>query len=413
MIKKLIAIGFIVLYAILIISACSSVPESNSIPLTIVNSSEPSVYPVIASTATLTPTLLPTLTEVPKTPTASPTIPPTPTYTLEVGPGGKIPVGIILPSTSMSFYRNSRLGFMNYLSEHKYSAQVLLSNNSAIVEKSNIKTLLKQNIKVLILCSVEPWNAKEIVDEVHSAGIKVIAYDRMIQNTTSLDYYVYFDTISIGEMQAKYLVDHVKRKGMPLFLYAGSYNDNNSLQFFEGAWNVLQPKINDGTFIVKNSTLADKLKNKPILSENEKKSILSGIAVENWSQDEARKLARENLKAITAEDKGDVAILSPNDGIARALADVFANDKEIKSFLITGQDADPLSVQYIRSGKQSMTVYKDGKLLAKYALDAALTFLTNQIPPSIKKISNGASNIPTGPSALIVVDRFNVDTFQK
>jgi putative multiple sugar transport system substrate-binding protein len=43
-------------------------------------------------------------------------------------------------------------------------------------------------------------------------------------------------------------------KGAPLYLYAGASSDNNAFLFFEGAWNVLQPKIADGTFVIKNSS---------------------------------------------------------------------------------------------------------------------------------------------------------------
>jgi putative multiple sugar transport system substrate-binding protein len=352
-----------------------------------------------------------TATKTPPAPTA--TLVPTPTQIPGVGPGGKIPVGIVLPSTAWSVYSQSRTSFINYLTKLGYSAPILLSNDSAAVEKSNVKSLIKQGIKVLILCSVEPWNSAEIVNEAHTAGVKVIAYDRLIRDTTSVDYYVSFYGVSIGQAQAQYLVDHANGKGIPLFLYAGSSNDSNSFMFFKGAWEVLQPKINDGTFVVKNSSFANTFKDKSILTENEEGSLVSGIAIANWNQDEARSLARANLKAVNVEDKGDVAILAPNDGTARGIADIFANDKDVTSYIITGQDADNLSLQYIRSGHQTMTVFKDTRILAKDALDAALAFLTDQTPISRTTIHNGATNIPFSPSGGIVVDKSNVDTFKK
>ena len=81
-------------------------------------------------------------------------------------------------------------------------------------------------------------------------------------------------------------------------------------------------------------------------------------------------LAEANLTATTAEDKGDVFILAPNDGTARAIADAFAADADVASYVVTGQDAEIASVQYIIDGKQSMTVLKDVRTLVGDAIAA-------------------------------------------
>ena len=76
------------------------------------------------------------------------------------------------------------------------------------------------------------------------------------------DSYVTFDSIAVGEAQGQYLVDKAEGSGNPLYLYAGGAFDNNAFLFFEGAWNVLQPKIADGTFVIKNSSEAVALQDK-------------------------------------------------------------------------------------------------------------------------------------------------------
>ena len=73
--------------------------------------------------------------------------------------------------------------------------------------------------------------------------------------------------------------------------------------------------------------------------------------------------------------KGDVAILAPNDGTARSIADVFASDSAITSYVVTGQDAEKASIQYIIDGKQSMTVFKDVRTLVKDAMGMAVDIL--------------------------------------
>ena len=64
---------------------------------------------------------------------------------------------------------------------------------------------------------------------------------------------------------------------------------------------------------------------------------------------ELEKFDKENSRM-----KGDVLILAPNDGTSRSIADVFAADKDVSSYVITGQDAEIASVQYVIDGKQSM-----------------------------------------------------------
>ena len=58
-----------------------------------------------------------------------------------------------------------------------------------------------------------------------------------------------------------------------------------------------------------------------------------GQITTDWNFDVAKNLAEANLTAATAADKGNVFILAPNDGTARAIADAFAADKDVTKLL--------------------------------------------------------------------------------
>jgi ABC-type xylose transport system substrate-binding protein len=221
--------------------------------------------------------------------------------------------------------------------------------------------------------------AAAAVEEAKAAGVKVISYDRLITNTKAVDYFVTFDSIAVGAQQAQYLVDHATGKGNPLYLYAGAATDNNAFYFFRGAWGVLQPKIADGTFIIKNSSQANNLQANAVLTREQQRAIFGQITT-NWDPHTATNLAQFNLNIATAADKGNVFILAPNDSTARAIGDVFAADKDVKSYLITGQDAEEASVPYIMDGKQSMTVFKDVRTLVQTVVDATVALLKGQAP---------------------------------
>ncbi|HEX9117818.1 MAG TPA: ATP-binding cassette domain-containing protein [Anaerolineae bacterium] len=242
------------------------------------------------------------------------------------------------------------------------------------------------------------------VESAKAAGVKVISYDRLITNTSAVDYYVTFDSLGVGAQQARYLVDHATGKGNPLYLYAGAPTDSNTLLFFQGAWRILQPTIADGTFVVKNSSQAAALQGQATLTREQQAAILRQIAT-NWNPRTASNMAQANLTTASAADKGDVFILAPNDSTARAIGDVFAADPDVKSYLITGQDAEEASIPYLMDGRQSMTVFKDVRNLVQTAVDATVALLKGQAPAVNGKYDNGVADVPALQSPVVSVDK--------
>ena len=316
-------------------------------------------------------------------------------------------VGIVLPTKDEPRWIQDQTRFNDAFKAAGETVQILFSQTSSAVEKINVESLISQGIKVLIICPQDGAAAAAAADEARAAGIKVISYDRLILNTVSVDYYVTFDSVAVGAAQGQYLVDHATGKGNPLYLYAGAATDNNAFLFFQGAWTVLQPKIADGTFVIKNSSQAVALQAKATLTRDEEANIIGQITT-NWDFAVAKNLAQANLTAATAADKGNVFILAPNDGTARSIADTFAADTAVTSYVITGQDAEEASIQYIIDGKQSMTVLKDVRTLVADAISAAEVFLKGQTPPQTTTYNNGTFDVPAKPSVVITVDKSNV-----
>lgn len=250
-------------------------------------------------------------------------------------------------------------------------------------------------------------SAAAAVGEAKEAGVKVISYDRLITNTSALDYYVTFDSKAVGALQAQYMVDHAMGKGNPLYLYAGAATDPNTFIFFQGAWDVLQPKIADGTFVIKNSSEAVALQDKSNLTRDEMTQVIGQVHT-NWDANTARILAEFNLNVASEADKGDVFILAPNDNMARAIGEVFAADEHVKSYVITGQDAEEASIPNIQDGRQSMTVFKDVRILVQTAIEAALALLKDETPKAATTYNNGVIDVPGLESPVSVVDQSNI-----
>ena len=340
----------------------------------------------------------------------APSATPTPTAVVAqptTAPASDFAVGIVLPTKDEQRWTQDETRFNDALTTAGYKAQILFSQGDSAKEKANVEALISQGVKVLIICPVDAAAAGAAAEEARAAGIKVISYDRLITGTDAVDFYVTFDSISVGKAQAQYLVDKATGKGNPLYLYAGAASDNNAFLFFEGAWDVLQPKIADGTFVIKNSSEAVAVQAKTTLTRDEMGKVIGQITTD-WKPDVAKNLAESNLTVATAADKGNVFILAPNDDTARAIADTFAADKDVKSGVVTGQDAATASVQYIIDGKQSMTVFKDVRTLVKDAIAAAVTFLDGKTPVSTNSYDNNKIKVPAAPSVVVTVDASNV-----
>jgi len=323
------------------------------------------------------------------------------------GSSQKLAVGIVLPTKDEPRWIQDETRFREALQQAGYQVEILFSQGSSAKEKENVEALIAKGIKVLIICPHDGTAAAAAAEAARAAGVKVISYDRLIRETEAVDYYVTFDSIAVGAQQAQYLVDHASGSGNPLYLYAGAASDNNAFLFFEGAWKVLQPKIADGTFVIKNSSEAVALQNKLNLTRDEMAKIIGQVTT-NWDFNTAKNLAEANLTAVTAADKGKVYILAPNDGTARAIADAFAADKDVTQYFVTGQDAEKASVQYIIDGRQSMTVFKDVRTLVKDAIKAAVALLENKQPEARGSYNNGKKDVPAIQSPVVTVTRENV-----
>jgi putative multiple sugar transport system substrate-binding protein len=321
-------------------------------------------------------------------------------------PAADLSVGIVLPTKDQTRWLQDEVRFQA-LKAAGYNIEILWSQNDPAKEKANVESLLTKGAKVIILCAVDSAAAAASANEAHASGAKVIAYDRLIMNTANVDFYVTFDSVQVGEAWGKYLVGQAKGKGNNLYLYAGAASDNNAFLFFQGAWNYLQPKIADGTFVVRNSSEAIALKGQAKLSRADEAKIIGQVTT-NWNFADAKSKAEANLTSANKAAKGNVFICAPHDGTARAIADVFATDKDVKKYWITGQDAEKASIQYIIDGKQSMTVLKDVRSLVSDAIAAAVAYMKGGTPNKTTTYDNGKAQIPAKPTAIVTVTQQNV-----
>jgi len=318
---------------------------------------------------------------------------------------GTIDIGIVLPTKEEPRWVQDEARFNAALEGTDKTVEILFSQGDSAREKQNVETLIAKGIKVLIITPQDGAAAAAAVEAAKAEGITVISYDRLVTDTDAVDYYVTFNSVSVGEAQGQYLVDKVGTgSGEKLYLYAGAATDNNAFLFFEGAWNKLQPKIADGTFVVQNSTKAVELKDKATLTREEMGQIIEQITTD-WKPEVAKSKAESHI--TVAPPEGKTFILAPNDGTARSIYDQFAKEDGLEIF-ITGQDAEIPSIQYVIDGKQSMTVLKDVRDLVAGAIGTATDVLDGNTIETNGTYNNAVVDVPAIDIKVINVTQDNV-----
>lgn len=315
-----------------------------------------------------------------------------------------VDIGIVLPTKEEPRWVQDEARFKAALDGTDKSVEILFSQGDSAKEKQNVETLIAKGIKVLIITPHDGAAAAAAVKAAKEEGITVISYDRLVTDTDAVDYYVTFNSISVGEAQGQYLVDQLAGgSGEKLYLYAGAATDNNAFLFFEGAWNKLQPKIADGTFVVQNSSKAVEYKDKATLTREEMGEIIEQVTTD-WKPEVAKSKSESHITAAPPE--GKTFILAPNDGTARSIYDQFA--KEEVEIFITGQDAEIPSIQYVIDGKQSMTVLKDVRDLVTGAITTATDVLDGNAIETNGEYDNGSVIVPAKDIKVITVTQDNV-----
>ena len=312
------------------------------------------------------------------------------------GAKNKLYIGIVLPTKDEDRWLADEATFKQMIEEKGIKAEIMYSQADPAIEKSNVEALIEKGVKVLLICPFDGAAAASTVEMAKAEGVQVISYDRLITGTDAVDYYVAFESAKIGEAMGQYLVDQAAAyggSGLNLYLYSGALTDNNSFTYFQGNWNALQPKIADGTFIVRNSEVAMKYKDIKDLSYDQLYEIMQSVDTE-WTPSVAKSLAEANLTNAAPEEKALSFITAPDDNTARAIADAFMADADVAEFRICGADGVEGSVQYLIDGKQDMTVYCNPAMIAVAAMDLAQKLIAGESVASAETINNEAIDIP-------------------
>lgn len=265
-------------------------------------------------------------------------------------------VGIAMPTKSLERWNRDGAHLDEILKADGFQTSLQYADNKVDQQITQIQNMVTQGAKILVVASIDGTALAPVLDKAKSQGVTVIAYDRLINETDSVDYYVTFDNYKVGQLQGEYIKDQVSKMQAPVSLepFAGSPDDNNAKYFFSGAWDVLKPLVDAGTITVPSG--------KAPASNDDWQSI--GIL--GWGSDKAQAEMENRLNSFYSGGTKVNVVLSPNDslalGIAQALEGAGYTPGDAYPIL-TGQDCDVANVKNLIAGKQSMDIFKNTEKL--------------------------------------------------
>ena len=296
---------------------------------------------------------------------------------------GKVQVGVILPDTTSSArytqYDAPLLKKAFDAAGVKADIQNAQGDNAKFV--SIAQSMIAEGVKVLLIDPADPQTGISVESSAKSAGIQVIDYDR-VNLGGSASYYVSFDNVAVGKLQGQGLLDCLSAAGKTsgaqvIELNGGTDIDNNAVLFKKGAHEVLDPAVSAG-----------------------KIKIAQEVDVSKWENTTA---ATDFTQLLTKNGGKVDGVLAANDGIAGAAIGILTS-KNLK-VPVTGQDATTQGLQYILTGDQCMTVFKDVSKEADAASKLAIA-LAKGDDAGAKALATGTLSDPTGkrdiPSVLLV-----------
>lgn len=289
-------------------------------------------------------------------------------------------IGFLLPNLLHDRYQKEKIFFSDRINSLGGEAIIESANNDDKIQIQQTNNLIKKDISVLVVNSVNLYTAAAIVRAAHEKGIMVIAYDRLICNS-DVDYYLSFDNEKVGKLMADYAINKIP-DGKYL-IFGGDRSDLNAVLVNTGQLKSLEPLISSG-----------------------KIKIDYNVYIEDWSEENAGHELKRYLNL--SNSKPDV-ILSSFDGMSNGII------KTLKEFgfegqvLVTGQDAELEACKNIVNGFQTMTVYKPIKKLAYTAAELSMKLVhTKSLTETNSKIFNGFKDVPSVLLEPISVDKENL-----
>lgn len=309
-------------------------------------------------------------------------------------------VGIALPTRSSPRWISDGDTMVKLFIEAGYATDLQYADDDIPNQLSQIRTMIANNDKVLVIAAVDGTSLSNVLETAAAAGIRVIAYDRLILGSGNVDYHATFDNFQAGVLQATSLVAGLEErfpgvKPWNIELFGGAPDDVNAVLCNDGAMSVLQPMIDSGKISVPSGQIG-----------------MDRVGTPRGDTAMAR-TRMDHLLSTTYTGTALHGALSPDDnlsfGILTSLKRAGYGLGDLILPIVTGQGAEVPSVKSIIAGEQYSTLLRDSRELAKLTAGMVNALMGGAEPTITDTITydNGVKVVPSYLLVPVPVDALN------
>lgn len=292
----------------------------------------------------------------------------------------KIQIGLTVDSFIIERWIRDRDVFVATARELGAEVNVQDAGADAQEQISQIDYFISKQMDVIVVIARDCGVLSEAVQRAKNAGIPVISYDRLIEQSDT-DLYLSFDNRQVGAIMAQAMITAIPQGG-DIFMIQGSAVDTNVQEIRDGFDSVL-----------KDSGL----------------QVVYEANCDGWIAELAKDYVEEALERYP-NVRG---IMCGNDDIASQVVQVLAENQLAGQIVVVGQDGDLAACQRIVEGTQYMTAFKPVEDLAqeaaKYAVEIGGGKEVKELEDVTEMINDGTYDIPSRILEPISVTKDNID----
>lgn len=260
---------------------------------------------------------------------------------LAAGQAAALTVGVSWSNFQEERWKTDEAAIVAKLKEMGHDYISADAQSSASKQLTDVESLISQGADALIILAQDSDAIGPAVQRAVDEGIPVVGYDRLIENPDA--FYLTFDNKEVGRMQAR-AVYAVQPEGNYAFI-KGSSADPNADFLFAGQMEVLKDAIDSG-----------KIRN------------VGEAYTDGWLPANAQ---RNMEQILTANNNAIDAVVASNDGTAGGVIAALAAQGLAGSVPVSGQDGDHAALNRIALGTQTVSVWKDARVLGANAAEIA------------------------------------------
>lgn len=317
------------------------------------------------------------------------------------GDASQITVGISMPEQQLERWKLDGTNLKKQLEGYGYKVILQYADGKTDQQSSQIQNMANQGAKYLVIASIDSNATGTAAEQAQQNGATIIAYDRLIMNTKAVDYYTTFSLTEVGKLQGEYIANKLglkegKKGPFNVELMSGSPTDNNAKYYYQGAWSVLGKYFKAGILKSKSGKVPQSV------------DKWQSIGIDNWDRQKGQAEMENRINSYYNDGTHLDAVLAPNDAIALGTVNAVESAGWKYYPIITGQDAEKANVRSIHEGKQSMTVYKDTRILAKTTAQLIKDLVEKKKPRTNSTFDNNTKKVPSELLTPVSVDKNNL-----